>query len=103
MKLFFQLKPAHFLITLALTLFAVASQAQDLGFGSNKVRYHTDHHWKILETAHFQIYYYQKCEPLAQTAADDAEKAFIKTSQAFDFVPRNKIPLFVYATPLEFE
>jgi hypothetical protein len=103
MKFYFQLQPAIFFFFFAFALSAAPSQAQDLGFGSNKVRYHTDHHWKILETAHFQIYYYEKCETLARTAADDAEKAFIKTCQAFDFVPRTKIPLFVYATPMEFE
>ncbi len=103
MKFYFQTQPARFLLFIALTLFAVSSQAQDLGFGANKVRYHTDHHWKILETEHFQVYYYEKCEGLAQTAADDAEKAFVKTCQAFDFVPRTKIPLFLYGTPLEFE
>ena len=101
MKFYLQLLTTLFIFFYA--LYTQPSQAQDLGFGSNKVRYHADHHWKILETPHFQIYYYEKCEFLAQTAATDAEKAFIKTSQAFDFVPKNKIPLFVYATPMEFE
>ncbi len=103
MKLFFHPQPLRFFSFFILILLATFSEAQDLGFGPNKVRYHTDHHWEILETPHFQIYYYQKCETLAQTAADDAEKAFVTTCQAFDFVPQTKIPLFVYATPLEFE
>jgi hypothetical protein len=103
MKFSFLFQPLRFPFFLALSLLAAGSQAQDLGFGFNKVRYHTEHHWKIIETPHFQIYYYEKCEALAQTAADDAEKAFLGTSRAFDFVPLSKIPLFIYATPLEFE
>src|ERR1035438_2296504 len=103
MRFLFQQRPAPFLFFIVFSLFAVQTRAQDLGFGSNKVRYHTDHHWKIIETEHFQVYYYEKCGALAQTAADDAETAFVGTCRAFDFVPKTKIPLFLYATPLEFE
>jgi len=74
----------------------------DLDFGINKVRYHTDHQWKILETQHFEIYYYQGCEALARSATRYAENAFVTTSQTFDFVPKTKIPLFIYGTPSEF-
>ena len=74
-----------------------------LDFGTNKVRYHTDHHWKILETEHFQIYYYQECEAIARSATQTAEKAFIHISQMYDFVPKTKIPLFIYGTPAEFQ
>jgi|GEM_PF-4971473 len=69
----------------------------------NKVRYHTDHQWKILETEHFEIYYYQECETLAQAATGYAEKAFLKISKSYDFVPKNKIPLFIYGTSTEFQ
>lgn len=78
-------------------------KAQALDFGNNKVRYHTDHHWKIRETEHFQIYYYQECESIARVASQYAEDAFVKTSQVFDYVPKNKIPLFIYGTGLEFQ
>jgi len=88
---------------LFLALFTGSSVSWALDFGTNKVRYHTDHHWKIIETEHFQIYYYDPCQPLAQTTADIAEKDFVRTCQVFDFVPKTKIPLFVYSTPLEFE
>lgn len=83
--------------------YGLFSTCHALDFGENKVRYHTDHHWKIIETEHFQVYYYEPCQDLAQTAADMAEKAFVSTCQAFDYVPKTKIPLFVYSTPLEFE
>ncbi len=57
MKFFSQILLIRFLFSFLLFLFVVGSKAQDLGFGPNKVRYHADHHWKILETAHFQVYY----------------------------------------------
>lgn len=88
---------------LLLFFFNYISSASALGFGSNKVRYHTDHHWKILETNHFEIYYYQECEPMAKKATEYAEKAFLKISKLFDYVPKTKIPLFLYGTPLEFQ
>jgi WD40 repeat protein len=84
-------------------LFALASPLFPFGFGQNKLRYHTDHQWKVLETPHFLIHYYEHCEDLGKAAARYAEKSFQGTCQAFDFVPRNKIPLYVYGTPLEFE
>lgn len=83
--------------------FSISSVSWALDFGANKVRYHTDHHWKIIETEHFQIYYYEPCKILAEFTADIAEKDFVKTCQVFDYVPKTKIPLFVYSTPLEFE
>ncbi len=83
------------------TLFANHSWALPLGI--NKVRFHTDHHWKILETEHFEIYYYQECESLAQKATQYAEHAFVQTSKKFDFVPKNKIPLFIFGTSPEFQ
>ena len=86
-----------------LTFSCLFSTSWALEFGTNKVRYHTDHHWKIIQTEHFEIYYYEPCQDLAQAAADVAEKDFVMTCQAFDFVPKTKIPLFVYSTPLEFE
>ncbi|HUO58102.1 MAG TPA: BamA/TamA family outer membrane protein [bacterium] len=77
--------------------------ASALDFGMNKVRYHTDHEWKVLETEHFEIYYYKECEAVARAATKYAEDDFITTSQIFGYVPKNKIPLFIYGTGLEFQ
>ena len=85
-----------------LILFSAATSTHALELGYNKVRYH-ERTWQILESPHFQIYYYSPCEPLAKVAIQDAEDAFIPTCQAFDYVPKTKIPLFIYATGLEFQ
>lgn len=87
---------------LFLFFFPVCSNIFGLELGYNKVRYH-DRAWQILESSHFQIYYYSPCEDLAKVAVQYAEAAFLPTCQAFDYVPKSKIPLFVYATGLEFQ
>ncbi len=97
------LNPRAFLFFLAVILFIPLTPSWALDFGQNKVRYHTDHHWKYIETEHFDVYYYERCQALAEAAADMAERAFVGTCQAFDYVPKTRIPLFLYATPLEFE
>ncbi len=90
-------------VTFLIWFFMFSTTWADLDFGINKVRYHTDHQWKILETQHFEIYYYQGCEALARSATRYAENAFVSISQTFDFVPKTKIPLFIYGTPSEFQ
>src|SRR5258708_1053858 len=98
-----RIRISFFFLFLFSFLFPTSRPAWSLPFGMNKVRYHTDHHWKILETEHFEIYYYQECESLAQKATQYVEQAFIKTSKKFDFIPKNKIPLFIYGTGPEFQ
>ena len=83
--------------------FLFSPGSYSLDFGINKVRYNTDHHWSIYSTEHFEVFYDQDCRILGKKAAEYAEKAFIETSRLFDYVPKNKIPLFVYGTPLEFQ
>src|SRR5579872_4333188 len=98
------MRPRSFLPLLALLGAAalLPVPALSFDFGTNKVRYHTDHQWEVLETDHFLIHYYDPCQVLAQAAARDAEKAYGATCRALDFVPHTKIPLFIYSTPLEF-
>ncbi len=88
-----------------LLFFGFLTGADALEFGINKVRYHDDLHWRVLETDHFEIYYYDPCEKLAQIASQDCEAAFLKTSRMFNYVPQpqNKIPLFIYGTPQQFQ
>jgi hypothetical protein len=52
-----------------LLLLFLATDAFSLPMGINKVRYHEDQRWTILETEHFEIYHSQGCEELAQIAS----------------------------------
>src|SRR5579863_8430037 len=98
-----QLRNPFFVFLFFFCLFSLTRHSLALPFGLNKVRYHTDHHWKILETEHFEIYYYPECEFLSKKATQYAENAFVQTSRNFEFVPKNKIPLFIYGTGMEFQ
>lgn len=86
-----------------LAAFFVTPGTFALPLGANKVRYHTNQKWKILETRHFEIHYPQEWEKLADQAAVYAEEAFLKVSRRFNAVPRKKIPLFLFGTPMEFQ
>lgn len=96
------MKPIPTFLFLLFLLTAV-SPVHALSFGINKVRYHAGQKWRVLETEHFDLYHHPKAEALAQTAARYAENAFLKVSQALDYVPSKRIPLFLYATGLEFQ
>jgi hypothetical protein len=88
---------------LIISFFLLTSPSWALQFGINKVRYKTAHNWKIYNTEHFEVFYYPECKIMAKRASEYAEKAFVKTSKLFDYVPRNKIPLFIYGTSPEFQ
>jgi len=97
------LKPSSWKAFFFCLALLIAAQTWALPLGMNKVRYHTDHHWQMFETEHFEIYYYQGCETLAKKAVEYAEDAFLDTSRKLGFVPKSKIPMFLYGTGLEFQ
>ena len=53
---------------LILLLLATQGFSQSFGFGRNKVQY-TDFDWQILETEHFNIYYYSEMKEAAEKGA----------------------------------
>jgi len=69
------------------------------GFGQNKVRYKA-FDWKVLNTEHFEVYYYPQEESLAYEACDAAEKAWQMEVEYFRLIraPQRKVPIFLYAT-----
>jgi hypothetical protein len=60
---------------LIIFLITSVSQSQFVDFGRNKVQY-TDFEWNILQTEHFQIYYYKEAKELAEIGAYYAEEAY---------------------------
>src|SRR5690242_16410765 len=59
--------------------------------------------WKILSTPHFEIYFYPEEEELARRAALIAEKGYLNNSRLLDYFAKEKIPLFLYQSHLEFQ
>ncbi len=71
-------------------------------FGKNKVQY-TDFDWRVLESEHFDLYYYPQEDSLARTALVIAEDAYDRTSARFRHEVRRKIPLVIYSSHQDFE
>ncbi len=71
-------------------------------FGKNKVQYR-GYSWKILQSEHFDIYYYQGCERLAQFAIPILEEAFEEYSAVFPKVPKDPVPVIIYSSPRDFQ
>ena len=86
----------------ALLAVAVASAAAGQGFGRNKIQYE-GFDWHVLETEHFDVYYYPEAEDLAAIGAQEAEDAYQTLRTRFDFELTQRVPLVFYATNLHFK
>lgn len=71
-------------------------------FGRNKVQY-SDFRWNILKTDHFDIYYYEEMEELAEEGAFFAEESYKYLENKFNFSINRRIPLIFYSTHLHFQ
>lgn len=83
-------------------LLSQTADAQFYYFGRNKVQY-TDFDWKILQTEHFEIYYYTEMAELAQRGAFFAEESFKLLEQKFNHTISHRIPLIFYSSHLHFQ
>lgn len=91
------------LLPFILLLFlAPDSHSQWFYFGRNKVQY-TNFDWHILKTDHFDIFYYQDMEELAEQGAHFAESAYQYLENKFNFTVNRRIPLILYSSHLHFE
>lgn len=71
-------------------------------FGRNKIQYE-QFDWRVLETEHFNIYYYPEETELVQFAAHTAESAFSEFEQKFNHTVHNSIPLIIYSNHIHFQ
>lgn len=71
-------------------------------FGRNKVQY-TDFQWEIMETEHFEIYYYKSMKDLADRAAVFAEEQYRELEHRFNHTLVNKVPMILYSSHLHFQ
>lgn len=86
-----------------LLLFVLASQAYaQYYFGRNKVQY-DEFAWQILETEHFDIYYYPEMRELAEIGASYAEAAYPRLVDKFDHDLNRRVPLIFYSNHLHFQ
>ena len=71
-------------------------------FGRNKVRYER-FDFKVLNTEHFDIYYYPEEEAAVQLAARMAERCYARLSKLLQHELRGRQPLILYAAHPHFQ
>jgi WD40 repeat protein len=83
-------------------LFFFHSSSAQFYFGRNKIQYNR-FDWHVLQTEHFDIYYYPQMSELAEIGAAHAEKVYKLLESKFNHSLSNKIPLIFYATHAHFQ
>ncbi len=71
-------------------------------FGRNKVQYRT-YDWKILRTEHFDVYFYDGSEDIADAVAEIAEQANADYARVLDHELTAVIPIITYASHNDFQ
>src|SRR5262245_12069255 len=82
----------------AICLPAVASAQY---FGRNKVQYRT-FSFQVLQTEHFDLYYYPEEQDAAYLASRLAERWYARLARFFDHQLRGRQVLILYAAPSHF-
>jgi len=85
-----------------LLLFPPGATGQYFWFGKNKVNYY-DFKWRLYESPHFDIYYYEAEEHLLNDVLNYIESSYVKLSEAFDHELEKRIPVIVFKSHGEFE
>ncbi|MCK4544837.1 PD40 domain-containing protein [candidate division WOR-3 bacterium] len=71
-------------------------------FGKNKIKT-KNMSWQMIVTDHFQIYYYQGGEYLAQFASNIAEDSYKEISDDLSWKIKRKTPILIYNSHSDFE
>ncbi|RKZ15943.1 hypothetical protein DRQ53_07620, partial [bacterium] len=87
-------------LVVAVLSWPVSSSAQF--FGRNKIQYE-NFDWQVLNTPHFEVFFYPEEEELAARAAVLAEDAYLRLSRTFDHELETQVPFILYASPNDFQ
>ena len=79
-----------------------SAKAQFYFFGRNKVQYEK-FDWKVLKTNHFDIYYYNENEQLAEIGGYYAEEVYDELKIKLNHVLTRRVPLIFYNTHIHFQ
>jgi Tol biopolymer transport system component len=99
------MKAAGRLAGVLFALFAVSAARGQMGgdeFGKNKVQY-TRFQWSYIQSDHFDVYFSQGGEYLANFTAMAAESAYASASASFHYQLVNRVPIVVYNSHNEFQ
>ncbi|HET9887188.1 MAG TPA: hypothetical protein VFR10_06705, partial [bacterium] len=88
------------ILTAAFLHFASTDAAAQIG--KNKVQY-KNFDWKIVQTEHFDIYYYSGEEDAAMRAARMAERGYVRLSRILRHEIAENVPVILYASHTDFQ
>src|SRR5918994_4769022 len=71
-------------------------------FGRNKVQY-SSFDFKVIQTEHFDVYYYERERVAAMDAARMAERSYAKLSKVLNHEFRERKPIILYASHSDFQ
>src|SRR5919112_919360 len=71
-------------------------------FGRNKVQYST-FDFKLIQTEHFDVYYYERERVASMDAARMAERSYARLSKALNHEFRERKPIILYASHSDFQ
>src|SRR3989304_4196305 len=90
-------------ITIKIVLLSLFFPAIIFGqFGKNKVQY-KDFDWYYIQTDHFDIYFSQNGETLAEFTSKAAENALTSIQKSFNYKINNRITLIIYNSQNDFQ
>src|ERR671926_1885751 len=89
-------------IPVFLLLRSVPGLAAAQYFGRNKVQYST-FDFKVIQTEHFDVYYYERERVAAMDAARMAERSYARLSKVLNHDFRERKPIILYASHSDFQ
>lgn len=87
---------------LALSVSLGAAPAAAQYFGQNKVQYNT-FDFKVIQTEHFEVYYYPEERPAALDAARMVERAYARISRILHHEFQTRKPVILYASATDMQ
>lgn len=90
------------ILLLIISALAVSSSGQTTYFGKNKVQYDV-FEWQFIQTKYFDIYFYGNGYETAKFAATVLESAYVEVSNELGYWVHKRIPVFIYASPNDFQ
>lgn len=93
---------ARVLLTLAVLTTAATSSLAGQYFGRNRIQYR-DFDFSVIETEHFDVYYYDDFRAAAMDAARMAERAYGRLARLLNHRYRERQPIVLFASHSEFQ
>ncbi|MEO8033467.1 MAG: BamA/TamA family outer membrane protein [Acidobacteriota bacterium] len=91
----------RFLVVAAIVFCLLPTPAQAQYFGRNKVQWE-NFHFRVLQTEHFDIYYYDQESDVVNDIGRQAERWYARLSRVFNHTFERK-PIVLYANPADFQ